>query len=113
MSDWSKVVTEPLGLAGFALFLVFGFLSKLKRKDERRWLAPTAAAMGVAALAGGMVLSYFKASQSSAHGASQIQVNQIQQTTTAPDSPVFQGVQGNVTVNNQSSSSNQGSGNND
>ena len=39
MSEWIKAVTHPLGLAGFALFLVFGALGKIKSKDERRWLA--------------------------------------------------------------------------
>jgi hypothetical protein len=58
MSEWTKVVTSPLGLAGFALFLVFGYLAKVKRSDERRWLAPVAVFVAVAALVGGLVLAY-------------------------------------------------------
>src|SRR5271157_249610 len=53
MSEWTKVVTSPLGLAGFALFLVFGYLAKLKRSNERRWLAPLAVFAAIAALVGG------------------------------------------------------------
>ena len=51
MAPWTKVVTNPLGLAGFALFLVFGYLAKIKRNDERRWLSPVAFAIAAVALA--------------------------------------------------------------
>ncbi len=60
MQEWTKVVTEPLGLAGFALFLVFGVLARIKRDDERRWLGPLAMAMAVVALTGGLALAYLK-----------------------------------------------------
>ena len=62
MQDWTKVVTEPLGLAGFALFLVFGVLARVKKQDERRWLGPLASGMAVLALLGGLTLAYVKAS---------------------------------------------------
>lgn len=107
MAEWTKVVTDPLGLAGFALFLVFGLLAQLKRREERQWVARLAAVMAVVTLAGGMVLAYFKAAHlqavsppqsSSAPVHSQQQTNQVQQTTTGPGSPAVQGVQGNVTI---------------
>ena len=60
MSEWTKVVTSPLGLAGFALFLVFGYLAKVKKSDERRWLAPIAAFAALSALVGGLALAYFQ-----------------------------------------------------
>ena len=101
--DWAKVVTEPLGLAGFALFLVFGVLSRLKAKDERRWLGPLAAAMAVIALAGGLLLAYLKAGTTLQPASTiqppQTQTNTVQQTTTGKGSPIVQGVQGDVTVN--------------
>lgn len=106
MLDWSKVVTEPLGLGGFALFLVFGALSRIKRDSERRWIAPVALGMAVIALAGGLMLAYVKAAQPAVtlkapapHPAAPAQVNQqVQQTTTGPGSPAVQGVQGDVTI---------------
>ncbi len=110
MQDWTKVVTEPLGLAGFALFLVFGLLSRLKAKEERRWLGPAALAMAFLALAGGLALAYVKtAREAAAQGTptqtstqgrpSPTQTNSnIQQTTTGAGSPVVQGVQGDVTI---------------
>jgi hypothetical protein len=58
MVEWTKVVTNPLGLAGFALFLVFGILAKVKRNDERRWLSPAAVGIAAIALIGGLLLAY-------------------------------------------------------
>jgi|SRR5664279_5200056 len=107
MSEWAKVVMHPLGLVGFALFLVFGYLAKIKRSDERRWLSPVAFAIAAVALIGGLVLAYVQASkpvapsvQISKPGApTQQQTNQqIQQTSTGEGSPNVQGVQGDVTV---------------
>src|ERR1035438_3523178 len=60
MTPWTKVVTDPLGLTGFALFLVFGYLAKVKRNDERRWLSPVAFAIATVALIGGLVVAYVK-----------------------------------------------------
>jgi len=103
MHDWTKVVTEPLGLAGFALFLVFGMLSRLKVKQERRWLGPVAAAMAVLALAGGLVLAYFRTAaipqpaQKAPPAPSQTNTA-VQQTTAGKGSPIVQGVQGDVTI---------------
>jgi len=58
MQEWTKVVTHPLGLAGFALFLVFSLLARAKRRDERRWIFPVSLVMAVFALVGGLSLAY-------------------------------------------------------
>ena len=107
MQDWIKVVTEPLGLAGFALFLVFGVLARVKKQDERRWLGPLASGMAVLALVGGLTLAYVKASHSptpqgastpTAKAPAPVQTNQVEQTTTGKGSPAVQGVQGDVNI---------------
>lgn len=108
MSEWSKVVTDPLGLAGFALFLVFGFVAKLKNKNERRWITPLAVFMAVCSLFGGIFLSYKKSlqpptgspSQSGAAPAPQQQQTntKVIQKTTGQGSPAVQGVQGDLTI---------------
>jgi hypothetical protein len=107
MQDWTKVVTEPLGLAGFALFLVFGVLARVKKQDERRWLGPLASGMAVLALLGGLMLAYVKASQSPSPNVTTapvakvpapVQTNQVEQTTTGKGSPAVQGVQGDVNI---------------
>jgi hypothetical protein len=103
MSEWTKVVTDPLGLAGFALFLVFGYLANAKRLNERRWLAPLAVFAAIAALAGGLTLGYFRVSKSVAPAANTSkapmqQTNQVQQTSSGAGSSNVQGVQGDVTI---------------
>ena len=113
MQDWTKVVTEPLGLAGFALFLVFGVLSRVKRHDERRWLGPLAIAMAVLALTGGLTLAYLKRppqaapqtiSVPAAQATPKTQTNLVDQKSTGAGSPNVQGVQGDVTINVDQSS---------
>jgi len=74
MSEWVKVVTDQLGLAGFALFLVFGALAALKHRGERKWFAGGALAAAFVALAGGLFLGYTRSAQSS-HVASGVSVD--------------------------------------
>lgn len=104
MTPWIKVVDQPLGLAAFALFLVFGYL---KRNDKRRWLSRVAFALAAVALVGGLVIAYVQvpkpvppSNQSSKPVApNQQQTNQpVQQTSTGEGSPNVQGVQGDVTI---------------
>lgn len=54
--DFIKVVTQPLGLTGFALSLVFGVLSR--KRGMPRWWPGAAIGMAVAALLGGLFLAY-------------------------------------------------------
>src|SRR5208283_1814389 len=110
MTPWIKVVTEPLGLAGFALFLIFGYLGKVKRDDERRWLSPVAFAIGAVALIGCLAIAYVQTPKPVTPSAQSVQTSQpaaptqqqtnqkIQQTSTGEGSPNVQGVQGNVTI---------------
>ena len=55
---WFDVITHPLGLAGFALFLVFFILSKKATTQERRWLIPVFTGLAFIALIGGLALSW-------------------------------------------------------
>lgn len=105
MSEWTGVITNPLGLAGFALFLIFGQLARVKRSNERRWLAPAAAIIAIAALAGGLVLDYVQVTKQVSPSAqvnrptmTYQQTNTVQQTSSGNGSPNVQGVQGDVTI---------------
>ncbi|KAA6458179.1 hypothetical protein DYQ86_19855 [Acidobacteria bacterium AB60] len=84
MTDWTKVVVQPLGLAGFALFLVFGLVARLKRGASRRWLSPVAIAMACLALVGGLALAWVNATKSASPTVHSIQ-------TSGDASPVFVG----------------------
>src|SRR6476646_1846980 len=58
MKELIKVVTDPMGLAGFALFLVFTVLARKGKKPA--WMAAGAFAMACLALAGGLTLAYLR-----------------------------------------------------
>lgn len=105
--DWTKVVTDPLGLAGFALALVFGVLSPiLARKGGRdsRWFVPAAYALAAVCVLGGLALAYQRASSAAATksqipapAAPSMQIGKIEQK--AGGGTAVAGVQGTVTVN--------------
>lgn len=57
MRGWAEVVSHPLGLAGFALFVVFWILGRWGA-GANRWLAPAGVAMAFIALLGGLALAY-------------------------------------------------------
>ena len=105
MGAWTKVVTEPLGLAGFALFLIFAYLGKLKSGDKRKWISPVAFVCAAATLTAGLSLAYLQIAKPVTPPASPVkaapdiqQINHSQQTSTGPGSPNIQGVNGDVTV---------------
>jgi hypothetical protein len=108
MTDWSKVVTQPLGLAGFGLFLAFSFFASRKGLRRIGWVAPVLVSMAVITLIGGLTIAYVqvrsKATPSSQIPSQQQQTNQVQQTTAGPGSPAVQGVQGDVNISVDQSS---------
>lgn len=57
-AEWTKVVFHPLGLVGYVLFLIFGLIARVKRKDEKRWLLPSVLIAAAVALLGGLGLAY-------------------------------------------------------
>jgi hypothetical protein len=107
MSAWIKVITQPLGLAGFALFLVFGYLAKATKNDARRWLSPVAVGLAVTALVGGLLIAYRQVPEPKPQQQQAIQTppsakqqtnSNVQQTSVGQGSPNVQGVQGDVTI---------------
>jgi len=111
MALWSKVVTNPLGLSGFALFLVFSCLSwyiRTKKRTAPRWLLPTAVTLACITLIGGMTLAYLGVAKSvppsvqtnkSPQSAPQQSNSNVRQETSGPGSPAVQGTQGDVNIN--------------
>lgn len=89
MEKWINVVTDPLGLAGFALFLVFTALTKIKKEDRPQWLTPVFIAMGFVALIGGLWLASSNREPKS---------TSIYQVTHGDRSPAITGVTGDVTI---------------
>jgi hypothetical protein len=116
MQEWVKVVVQPLGLAGFALFLVFGLIARAKRNDQRKWLSTAAVSMAFVALVGGMTLAFVRERGQAAAAAAAAakppapQVQSIQ--TNGSASPVFVGT-GPVTFTASQNSTTTSSGTKD
>ncbi len=71
-AKWIDVVTDPLGLAGFALFLVFLIVCRPAFRSGLPWLAPVFVVLAISALAGGFGLAWKKAEQAAASARSPV-----------------------------------------
>jgi hypothetical protein len=96
MNEWAKAVVHPLGLAGFALFLVFLFQSRNKRSGSSIRLVFIA--MSVVCLVGGLALAHqeLETKQNPAPAATPSGV--VQQITKGRNSPAVANVGGDVTI---------------
>ncbi len=107
-SEWTKVLMHPRGLVGYALFLLFALLARVKRRDERRWILPAALLAAIGALLGGLGLAYWEVNSRqvsqtvpvpvSTPSALQQQNDHPQQSSTGSNSHNVQGVQGDVNI---------------
>jgi hypothetical protein len=104
MNEWAKVVTNPFGLAGFALLLVFWLVGKQYPNSAARWVSLVLAAV---ALVGGVVAgvqsppaSAVAQSQSSPKPAPQSAAPPpaIHQSTAGNNSPAMIGNGNSVTI---------------
>jgi hypothetical protein len=67
ITDWIKVVTDPLGLAGFVIFLLFAFFARSARRREAPGVAILLIILACVSLVGGYTLTYVE------HGGSLLQ----------------------------------------
>ena len=101
IESWINVVTTPLGLAGFALFLVFGLLAKMSHTKGKPWFPVAAVAMAFVALIGGIALSWVQIEddqEKSTAATSTPATTQSIQITHGDNSPPVQNVEGDVTI---------------
>jgi hypothetical protein len=119
MDGWTEIVTHPLGLAGFALFIVFSLLARMGSSGRWPWLAPAAVTMAFIALLGGLGLAFRQSHQTAvqekpdrAAGEKPIstedsqtpgqtppgQPTTIQQQTSGSQSPAVSNIQGDVNI---------------
>jgi hypothetical protein len=89
MEKWIDVVTDPLGLAGFALFLVFTVLTRLRKENRPSWLTPVFIVMAFVSLIGGIWLASINRESNNIT---------IRQVTHGDKSPAVTGVTGDVTI---------------
>src|ERR1017187_4967591 len=114
--DWMKVIKDPLGIAGFALALVFGVVSRVmvqKRRKNTQWIVLLAYALAAACVVGGLALAYHRQSMTRSVKPGPTNSPALSQTKgSAPPSrridkidqkvgsgAAVAGVQGDVTVN--------------
>jgi hypothetical protein len=109
MTEWAKVITHPLGLAGFTLFIVFSLLIRRTTNRQPRWLKVIFTTMALIALIGGLFLAYERnkaeistASQEqtlkSPQSSKEPEAVTIELTTKGPNSPAVAGVKGDVKI---------------
>ena len=119
MEPWIEIVTHPLGLVGFSLFIVFSLLARMGPTGRWPWLAPAAVTMAFIALLGGLGLAFRQShrtavqekpdkaatEKSVANGTGQTQgqappgqPTTIQQQTSGSQSPAVSNVQGDVNI---------------
>lgn len=89
---WIDVVTDPLGLAGFALFLVFLVLSMRGDKVLRLVFATLA----MASVVGGLALTFLRQEPAPAAGGEA--PKSMEQTTHGAGSPAVAGTKGDVSI---------------
>jgi hypothetical protein len=109
--DWTQVVTDPVGLSGFALALGFGVLSRLlaaqAERISARWVTAGAFGLALICVIGGLTLAYQRQSHATAtaHRAAtpsqpqpdaSISIEKIEQRVESGSAVA--GVQGDVTV---------------
>jgi hypothetical protein len=95
IDQWLDVITNPLGLVGFVLFLVFSLLSLMVRKKaEYKKLVLIFGVIAGLALVGSMGLAYLQELKPEKES----QTNIIQQVTEGENSPPLADVKGDVTI---------------
>ena len=100
------IVTDPLGLAGYALFLVFGILTIVvkNRKKESKWIISAGFSLAFLCALGGLAIAWHRDSTKSENPAppappsQAITIDKIDQKV--DNGSATAGVQGPVTNNN-------------
>lgn len=98
--NWTKVITDPLGFAGFALALVFAVVGKVmaqKRTKSNRWIVPAFYALAAVCVVGGLTLAYRHELIGAPAKTQAMHIGKIEQKS--DNGVAVAGVQGDVTVN--------------
>jgi hypothetical protein len=97
MDRLPKLVTHPLGLAGYALALVFGLIGKLGPSDRLPWLLPSAIVLAAVSIVGGLLLARVQigrqVAKASGKPSAAVTSTGARQVTTGDQSPAISGAQ--------------------
>lgn len=109
---WEKILSDPLGLSGYALFLVFGVVTYVikQRKPANRWVVPSGFILAALCIIGGITIAYRREQKPSPTQPGPAPASASTQPATPPSMHIDKveqkvsggnavaGVQGNVTI---------------
>jgi hypothetical protein len=94
--SWQSSVKHPLGLAGYALTLVFGLVARFGPTDQHPWLMPVAVSMAGVSLIGALIIA--SRHRSASHSETTPSETKVVQETQGDQAPAIAHVQGNVSL---------------
>jgi hypothetical protein len=103
MEKLPKIVTHPLGLAGYALALVFGLIGTLGPSNDISWLVPAAIALATVCIIGGLVLANGQVSKVRKSSPPVASTTGVTQHTQGDQSPAISGTSGDVSLSYENS----------
>lgn len=117
MNEWAKVVSHPLGLAGFVILALLLFFTNRQTSNQPVWVRASFLIMVFIALIGGLCLAYISTTSPTAEKTAATQEplprpnaheeisqqktsgdNKVDQKTTGPGSPAIANTTGDVTI---------------
>jgi hypothetical protein len=93
-----KIVTHPLGLAGYALALVFGLIAKFGPSDDWPWLPAAGVALALLCVVGGLILASRQASAKESSKSSPGETAAVRQESKGDQSPNVANSKGDVNI---------------
>jgi hypothetical protein len=93
-----KIVTHPLGLAGYALALVFGLIAKFGPSEEWPWLPAAAVALALLCIVGGLILASRQAGAKESYKFSPGETTAVKQESKGDQSPNVANSKGAVNI---------------
>lgn len=99
--NWTEVVTNPLGVAAFALFLVFSLLAKRSSNKPSNRLMLLFATMAILTLICGLGIAIFQSRKPIGETRHERRPTSIKQETRGSNSPAITGVGGDVNIINK------------
>jgi hypothetical protein len=102
MSTLPKVITHPLGFAGYALACVFGLIARFGPSTQYPWLVPVAVGFAALSLVAGLALAFRQTSHSAPRpktAAGSAGTPTLHVETTGDNSPAIANTRGDLTIN--------------
>ncbi len=91
IDSWTDVLVHPLGMAGFALFLVFIVLTRFRKGKSNKLFTTAFVIMAFVSLMGGFMLAYHEQHSNGSHDLTKTKTTDSEKNTSTeskkPDNP--------------------------